>query len=198
MNLPNKISTLRILLIPVMVTFYLLPFAWAKLVAAIVFIVAACTDFIDGHIARSRNMVTDLGKFLDPIADKVLLLAAILLLIVDKTIMAPYGVIIAIIILARELIISAFRQVAAAKNVIMAADKWGKLKTIFQDSSLALFMILSFIVNGLNFSIGGPVYIFAIVCYALLIIATILTIVSAINYIVKNKQVLISNKGENK
>lgn len=194
MNLPNKISTLRIMLIPVMVAFYLLPFAWSKLVAAIIFIVAACTDFIDGYIARSRNMVTDLGKFLDPIADKCLLLAALVLLIVDGTIVAPYAQIIAIIILGRELIISAFRQVAALKNFAMAADKSGKIKTIFQDVSLALFMVLSYLHNGLNFSISGPVYVLAILSYALLAVATILTITSAINYIVKHKDVLAQPK----
>lgn len=194
MNLPNKISTLRILLIPIMVVFYLLPFAWSKLAAAIVFIVAACTDFVDGYIARSRNMVTDLGKFLDPIADKCLLLAAIILLITDGTIVSPYAQIVAIIILARELIISAFRQVAATKNVVMAADKWGKLKTIFQDVCLAGFMILAYLHHGLHFSISGPVYVLAVICYALLVIATILTIVSALNYIIKNKQVLVQEK----
>lgn len=194
MNLPNKISTLRIMLIPIMVAFYLLPFAWSKLVAAIIFVVAACTDFVDGYIARSRNMVTDLGKFLDPIADKCLLLAALVLLIVDGTIVTPYAQIIAIVILGRELIISAFRQVAALKNFAMAADKSGKIKTIFQDVSLALFMLLSYLHNGLNFSISGPVYALAILSYALLVIATILTITSAINYIVKHKEVLVQPK----
>ena len=195
MNLPNKISTLRILLIPAMVTFYLLPFAWSKLLAAIIFVVAACTDFVDGYIARSRNMVTDLGKFLDPIADKCLLLASIILLIADGTIVSPYAQIVAIIILARELIISAFRQVAATKNVVMAADKWGKLKTIFQDVCLAAFMFLAYLCQGLKYSISGPVYVLAVVCYALLVIATILTIVSALNYIIKNKQVIAQEKG---
>ncbi len=194
MNLPNKISTLRILLIPIMVAFYLLPFAWSKLVAAIIFVVAACTDFVDGYIARSRNMVTDLGKFLDPIADKCLLLAAIILLIADGTIVSPYAQIVAIIILGRELIISAFRQVAATKNFVMAADKSGKIKTVFQDVCLASFMLLSYLHNGLNFSISGPVYVLAVLSYALLAVATILTITSAINYIVKNKAVLSQPK----
>lgn len=192
MNLPNKITTVRIALIPAMVAFYLLPFAWSKLVAALVFIVAACTDFIDGYIARSRNLVTDLGKFLDPIADKCLLLAAVILLIADGTIVAPYAQIVAIIILGRELIISAFRQIAATKNVVMAADKWGKLKTVFQDVCLAAFMFLAYLHNGLNFSISGPVYVLAVISYALLVVATVLTIVSAINYIIKNKKVFVN------
>ena len=197
MNLPNKITTVRIALIPVMVTFYLLPFAWSKLVAALVFVIAACTDFIDGYIARSRNLVTDLGKFLDPIADKCLLLAAVILLVADGTIVAPYAQIVAVIILGRELIISAFRQIAATKNVVMAADKWGKLKTVFQDVSLAAFMLLAYLHTGLNFSISGPVYVLAVISYALLVVATVLTIVSAINYIIKNKKVFADESVEN-
>ena len=146
MNLPNKITLTRICMIPVFVLFFfldgVLPFA--RGIAAIVFVLAACTDFIDGHIARSRGLVTNLGKFLDPIADKVLVSTAMLLLLtIKESLFARTGewadglyVLMAVcicIIMARELIISAFRQIAAANGVVMAADKLGKFKTIFQD-----------------------------------------------------------------
>ena len=151
MNLPNKITCVRLALIPIFVFFYMADFIpYGKLVATIVFAAACLTDFIDGKIARSRGLVTNLGKFLDPIADKVLVMAGLLLLIaypivpnvgteVAPAIMPQYvGIIAAIIILARELIISAFRQVAATKNVVLAADMYGKVKAVFQFITLIL------------------------------------------------------------
>ena len=153
MNLPNKISLTRILMIPVFVAVFfldgILPFAFG--IAAIIFAIAACTDFIDGKIARSRGLVTNLGKFLDPIADKVLVSTAMLLLLTMKESLfsvlggASEGIYITTaictcVIMARELIISAFRQIAAANNVIMAAEKLGKYKAACQD--VAIFVLI--------------------------------------------------------
>ena len=116
MNLPNKISTARICLIPFVVFFYLATFIpYSKIIAALIFAIASLTDMIDGKIARSRNLITTLGKFLDSIADKLLVVAGLVLICFD-IILQPYGVIIAIIIISRELIISALRQIAAANN----------------------------------------------------------------------------------
>ena len=202
MNLPNKISLTRICMIPVFVLVFflngILPFAYG--IAAIIFVVAAFTDFLDGHIARSRGLVTNLGKFLDPIADKVLVATAtILILTMNETLFALFGCaqtalyiatsIAICVILARELIISAFRQIAAANGVIMAAEKLGKYKTFCQD--VAIFVLI-FAGGIAEFSCVVATY-FAWVGMALFAAATVLTIWSGISYVVKNKQVLKDN-----
>lgn len=192
MNTPNKITLSRIILIPLMIFFYLASsfIPYSKIVALAILIIASCTDFVDGMIARKYNLVTDLGKFLDPIADKLLVSSALLLVCVDGTIPAPYGVLAAIIIIGRELIISAFRQIAATKNFVMAADKWGKLKTIFQDISLPALFLLSFF-YGASFEVNATfLFVFEIVNWVLLGIAVLLTIVSMLNYLIKNWQVM--------
>lgn len=190
MNIPNKLSMLRIILIPFMLFFYLADFVpYGKIIAIAIFIVAAFTDMLDGHIARKYNLVTNLGKLLDPIADKLLVMSALLLVVVDYTIPRPYGVIVAIIIIGRELLISAFRQIAASKNFVMAADKLGKIKTITQDIALPLLFLISFLTN--NVSINSNVlFVIQIIGYILIGIATLLTIISGANYLIKNKEVL--------
>ncbi len=203
MNLPNKITLSRILMIPVFVAVFFLdgvlptiqgaPIAFG--IAAIIFAIAACTDFIDGHIARKYHLVTNLGKFLDPIADKVLVSTAMMLLLTmqglwvrlafAKAIYIALAVCVCII-MARELIISAFRQIAAVNNVVLAADKLGKIKTTFQD--ISIFVLL--------FSASVPSTAGVVVCYvglALFAVATALTVWSGISYVVKNKQVLKDN-----
>lgn len=199
MNLPNKISLARICMIPVFVlVFFLdgvLPFNFGS--AAIVFAVAACTDFIDGHIARSRGLVTNLGKFLDPIADKVLVSTAMLLILTMKDSLfaklgdAAYAVYVATavcicVIMARELIISAFRQIAAVSGLVMAADMLGKYKTTFQDISIFILILSANI-----YATAGMVI--AIVGFVLFAVATVLTVWSGISYVVKNKRVLKEN-----
>lgn len=195
MNLPNKITLTRIFMIPVFVLFFYLDVmnGWNYLVAAIVFVLAASTDALDGHIARSRGLVTNLGKFLDPIADKVLVSTALILLLTrgwtfEVDFFAGWGLIVAgicvAVILARELIVSGFRMIAAGRGIVLAADKLGKIKTVFQDLSIAL------ILAGMAFigSRGGEiVVIIGIFCF---FICTALTVISGVNYIVRNKQVL--------
>lgn len=205
MNLPNKITLTRIFMIPVFVAvFYCgLLSAWCYLAAAGVFVLAASTDALDGHIARSRNLVTNLGKFLDPIADKVLVSTAFIVML---TLPVPFlaspfescGLIVAgvcvALILARELIVSGFRMIAAGRNLVLAADKLGKFKTTFQDIAIAFllasmpFLILS---NGMpdhNMYVAGLIidYI-GLACF---VVCTVLTVLSGANYIVKNRQVL--------
>ena len=200
MNLPNKISITRICMIPVfIIAFFLdgvLPFNYG--IAAIIFALAACTDFIDGYIARSRGLVTNLGKFLDPIADKVLVATAMIVLLTmqdtlfalldeAQTIVYIVTTIFICVILARELIISAFRQIAAVSGVVMAADKLGKYKTTFQD--VAIFVLI--------FAVDLPLSvakIFAYVGFGLFAVATVLTVWSGISYVIKNKQVLQDKK----
>lgn len=190
MNLPNKISCIRIALLPVFIFFYLATFIPCNyLIAGVVFAIAAITDFLDGKIARKYKLVTNMGKFLDPIADKLIVVAALILVTVDGTIPNPFGIIISIIIIGRELIISAFRQVAAAKGFVMAADMWGKYKTTFQTIALPLLMLQAQVVASSWFT-GTPLLILQIVNYSLIGIATALTIISGCNYIIKNFEVL--------
>ena len=194
MNLPNKITLSRIFLIPVFaVIFFLDVISYNYFIAGVVFVVAACTDFIDGYIARKYHLVTNLGKFLDPIADKVLVSTAFILLLVrsetltvlwkGEWVLVVAGVCVAVI-LARELIVSGFRMVAASTGLVLAADKIGKLKTVFQDIAIAMLLFgadffgvarASEILNGIGIVSLG--------------IATVLTIWSGISYIVRNRQV---------
>ncbi len=201
MNLPNKITLTRIFMIPVFVAIFfldgILPYNYA--IAAIIFALAACTDFIDGHIARSRGLVTNLGKFLDPIADKVLVSTAMLLILTMKSEFGLFSrewiyITVAVcicIIMARELIISAFRQIAATRGLVMAADMLGKYKTTFQDISIFI-LIFSANVQEIFFKNTDVLWenyvvIFGLVLFA---VATVLTVWSGISYVVKNKQVL--------
>ncbi len=195
MNLPNKITLTRIFMIPVFVLFFYLDVmnGWNFLVAAIIFVLAASTDALDGHIARSRGLVTNLGKFLDPIADKVLVSTALILLLTrggvfEISFFAGWGLIVAgicvAVILARELIVSGFRMIAAGRGIVLAADKLGKLKTVFQDASIALILAgMAFI----GYEAGVVIAAVGIFCFY---ICTVLTVVSGVNYVVRNKQVL--------
>ncbi len=195
MNLPNKITLTRIFMIPVFVLFFYLDVmnGWNFLVAAVVFVLAASTDALDGHIARSRGLVTNLGKFLDPIADKVLVSTALILLLTrggvfEISFFSGWGLIVAgicvAVILARELIVSGFRMIAAGRGIVLAADKLGKLKTVFQDASIALILAgMAFI----GYEAGVVIAAVGIFCFY---ICTVLTVVSGVNYVVRNKQVL--------
>ncbi len=194
MNLPNKITLSRICLIPVFaVIFFLDMIPYNYFIAGVIFVVAACTDFIDGHIARSRGLVTNLGKFLDPIADKVLVAAAFIFLLVRQETLTVlwqgdwvliYAGVCVAVILARELIVSGFRMVAASAGLVLAADKVGKVKTTFQDISVAMLLfgadffgvtLASQILNGIGIVSLG--------------VATALTIWSGVSYIVRNRAV---------
>lgn len=208
MNLPNKITISRICLIPLVIFFFLADFIpYGKLVAALIFGIAAITDNIDGRIARKRNLVTDLGKFLDPIADKVLVMSGLLLVVaypisgagITQALPAVMpvwlGIICSILILARELIISAFRQVAATKKLVLAADKSGKIKAFLQDITVFLYMIYAFLVAQFYSSIAGTANtVLNVILIVLLVVTTILTITSGIGYIVKNFHVLKEDK----
>lgn len=192
MNLPNKLSLLRIILVPVMAVVFLLDFTYAPLIAVIIFILAAITDFFDGRIARKYNMVTDLGKLLDPIADKMLILFALFLVVDAQLIPFGYGAFCGGIIIGRELLISAVRQIAASKGIVIQANIYGKIKTFIQDIALPLTMLLKMqevIVNDISQTFFD---IYQIVCWTLLGIATLLTIISGIIYLVQNRSVFLN------
>ena len=191
MNLPNKLTILRLIMIPAFVAvFYITAIPFNYLISAVIFVLAAATDFLDGYIARKYNLVTDLGKFLDPIADKVLVSTALIVMLLPSggTVILPfYGAIAVAIILARELIVSGFRMVAASKGAVLAADWSGKIKTTFQDVAIVVLLAGANLVPGLYSWLN-------IVGLVLLALATLLTIVSGTECIVKNRAVLKDNK----
>ena len=189
MNLPNKITLARIILIPFIIFFYLSEsFLYGgKMIATGLFFVGIATDFLDGYLARKRGETTVLGTFLDSIADKMFVISSLLLVVADGTILQPFGVIFAVIIIARELMVSAIRQLGASKNVIISADYFGKVKATFQFVSLFLFMLYSFL-NQREFFSADILNIMYWVCFVGLAITTILTILSGCNYLIKNRQ----------
>ena len=180
MNLPNKLTTFRVILIPFFVFFMLAPNMTGinHYIAAAIFIVASLTDLLDGKIARKYNLVTNFGKFMDPLADKLLVCSAMICLIQTGQLAAW----IVVIIIAREFIISGFRLIASDNGVVIAASYWGKFKTTFQ-----MLMVIVLILN-----IDLP--FFQILGVILTYVALILTVVSLIDYIVKNKDVLKDQK----
>lgn len=175
MNLPNKLTILRVLMIPFFVLFMLLDITGAadKWIAVAIFVIASFTDFLDGYIARKHNLVSNFGKFMDPLADKLLVSAAMICLVE----MGRLPAWIVIIIISREFIISGFRLIASDNGVVIAASYWGKFKTVFQ-----MAMIIVLICD-----LGG---VFAIVETALIWISLILTVVSLVDYVAKNINVL--------
>ena len=193
MNLPNKLSLSRLIITPIMMFFYLASFiTFGKVIAVGLFVIGAITDFLDGYIARKYNLVTDIGKFLDPIADKLLVTSALILVAVDGTIMAPFGAIALAIFVGRDLTVDMLRQVASSKGTVIAADKLGKYKTFSQDIALPLLMLYSYF---LTLSLSELfLTIFMWVSYGFLILATLLTIISLVNYLVKNRAVFTKSK----
>ncbi len=175
MNLPNKLTILRVILIPFFVVFMLFDITGAadKWIALVIFCVASLTDMLDGKIARKYNLVTNFGKFMDPLADKLLVCTALICL----TSMNRLNVIVVLVIIAREFIISGFRLVASDNGIVIAASYWGKFKTV---SQMALIIVLIM-------DLGG---VWNVVGTVLTWVALLLTVVSLINYIAKNKQVL--------
>lgn len=205
MNLPNKITLARILLIPFVIFFYVASFIpYGRFVSAGLFMIACYTDFLDGHIARKRGLVTDLGKFFDSIADKVLIMAGMVLVIsvpLRGAVAAAQPIVLTsicmIIMLAREFIISALRQIAAAKGKVLAAEKSGKIKAAVQDVTISLYMIYAAFVADTNLLIGASNTanaVINIILLVLLVTSTLLTITSGIGYLVRNKRVFVERK----
>ena len=192
MNLPNKLTILRLIMIPLFVaTFYITALPYNYLISTIIFVLAALTDFLDGYIARKHNLVTNLGKFLDPIADKVLVSTALIVMLLpmqgEMAILPFYGAIAVAIILARELIVSGFRIVAASNGKVLAADKSGKIKTFVQDIAVVILLLSADFMPGLYSVLN-------LIGLGFLGVATLLTIYSGIECIVKNIDVLKDNK----
>lgn len=175
MNLPNKLTMFRVFLIPFFVLFMMADITgeYDKYIAVVIFVIASLTDMLDGKIARKYNLVTNFGKFMDPLADKLLVCSALICLINDK--LRAWVV---IIIISRELIISGFRTIAADNGVVIAASWWGKYKTTAQ-----MLMIIIMIVD-LQYKW------YAVLEYVFIYLSLALTLISLIDYLVKNKKVL--------
>ncbi|AJS59104.1 CDP-diacylglycerol--glycerol-3-phosphate 3-phosphatidyltransferase [Paenibacillus sp. IHBB 10380] len=190
MNLPNRITIARICLIPIMMVFLLVdfdfypsPLTWDsyelpynQLIAAIIFILAASTDGIDGFLARKHNMVTNLGKLLDPLADK-LLVAAVLISLVE---MGKCDSWIAVIIISREFAVTGLRQIALLEGKVVAASNWGKVKTVVQIVAIVMMLINNFPFEWIHVPLD------VIVTWA----AALITLYSGVDYFIKNKSLL--------
>lgn len=183
MNLPNKLTILRVFMIPVFIFAYFADFIPANnIIALVIFVLASFTDMLDGKIARKYNLVTNFGKFMDPIADKLLVVSALICVLVrgkicPNLILSTTAV---LIIIFREFIISGFREVAADSGVVIAASYFGKLKTVFQMVAIGLML--------------ADIEAIAIVKYIITGIAVALTVFSLVDYLTKNKGVLQEKK----
>lgn len=188
MNLANKLTLLRIILIPffivcfyipnlmmntVSVNSYLIPYA--NLLGLVIFLLAAITDFIDGYIARKYNLITDFGKFMDPLADKLLVTAALLILLENGLISAW----VVFVILAREFIVTGFRTIAAAKGVVIAAGWLGKIKTVVQFIMISTLLLLNYPFQLFNWPVDR----------VFVALAVVLTVASGVEYIYKNMNI---------
>lgn len=192
MNLPNKITISRIFLIPIFIIILTIPFDWGEwnvgattlpvthFVAGLIFVIASLTDWLDGYIARKYNLITNMGKFLDPLADKLLVSAAFILLV--ELDLAAAWIVIAII--SREFAVTGFRLVAAGEGVVLAASNMGKLKTVSQIAAIILLMFHNFPFSYLDIPVDTVV----------LYIALILTVWSGADYFIKNWHVLRDSK----
>ena len=195
MNLPNKLTLSRMVMIPVFIALFYVPFKGHYFAALAVFAIASLTDLFDGKIARKYGLVTNFGKFLDPIADKVLVLSALVIFLTRPEdiilSMGSIGLIVmgcgVAVILAREIIVSGFRMVAASSGMVIAADVIGKYKTVFQDVAIVVLLIGAGVGE---FTQHIAVVIINHIGLAAFAISVILTIVSGINYIVTNIEVL--------
>ena len=190
MNLPNKLTVFRTICIPFFVFFMLASFVPCNyLIALIVFIIASLTDLFDGKIARKYNLITNFGKFMDPLADKLLVCSALICLdVLYKDVIFTASV---IIIISRELFISGFRILAADQNIVLAAGWWGKVKTVLQ-MVMTIVMIVYLQVKDWNFKwMPSEVMTGAAIFIQVLVIATLFfTVFSMIDYVIKNKEVL--------
>lgn len=176
MNLANKITILRILLVPVFMIFLLNKIPYGVTIAAAIFIVAAVTDSLDGYIARKKNQVTNFGKFIDPLADKLLVSAALISLVQ----MGKLSAWVVVIIIAREFTISILRAVAAAEGVVISASWWGKVKTITQIIAIVSVLINNFPFRYINFPFDT----------IMIWLAVIFTVISGMDYLRMNKHIL--------
>lgn len=193
MNLPNKLTITRVLLVPLLILIYMFPYdvtginipvyhiletdvSLVNIIILFIFIIASITDYFDGRIARKKKLITTFGKFADPIADKLLINTIFLLLGSDGSV----SIIIPIIMVSRDTIVDAIKMSAASKQVVVAASKLGKLKTVSQMIALAFLLVNNFPFSGLGIDVAT----------ILAWIATVISVISGIDYFIKNQEML--------
>lgn len=223
MNLPNKLTLLRIILVPVIVIIYMIGskhadfyakpvfeffpnFSWLNFVVLIVFAIAAFTDYLDGAIARKQGLVTNFGKFADPLADKLLVYTVFVLMLeqnyLNKLTVGPeqMGNIfewwMLVVVLAREFIVTGVRYMAASNKKVIAASKLGKAKTIAQYIAVVVVLLLGAVTTSSTGDVNTINVIFILICKVSLFVMLVLTVISGIDYVVKNKEVFYDKKGE--
>ena len=186
MNLPNKLTLLRILLVPLFVAAMLIPFPLHNLAALLIFAIASITDMFDGRIARERNLVTDFGKFADPLADKILVLAAMLCFVQNGL----CDCVAVIIVLLREFAVTSIRLIAAAKGEAVAANIWGKVKTVTQMTAIIAILVMQSVLDVMTLaSVDIPALLPGIFFWSgelLIWISTIFAIISGVIYLKQN------------
>ena len=193
MNLPNRLTLMRVLLIPLIIiaaeinyfneTILFRNVTLANIIVLIIFSIAAFTDFLDGHIARKRNLVTNFGKFMDPLADKLLVFSAFIILIeLDRI---PGWIV--MVIIAREFMVTGIRLIAANNNVVIAASKLGKAKTVSQMLAIILLLVNAFPFSLISDGFGE------IIAISITYLALGLTVISGIEYLIKNKHLVLKN-----
>ena len=196
MNLANKLTIMRIILIPLFLVFILVKdIPYGSLIALLIFVLASITDKVDGYIARSRNQITNFGKFMDPLADKMLVISALIAL-VECGLIPSWMV---IVIIAREFAISGLRMLAASEGLIVAASWWGKIKTVIQiAATMALLLRLNDdqigFVKEFFESNGVLIGFINYVPMTLMVLSVIATVVSGIDYFIKNRKVITFDK----
>lgn len=196
MNLPNKITVFRFILIPIIIVISVIDSLYAEplienlwvgnLIIFVLFAVGAFSDFLDGYLARKHNLVTTFGKFMDPLADKMLVMTVLIILMVQQdSKLAPWVV---IVIMAREFMVMGIRTLAAGENKIIAASKIAKVKTMVQ-----FFMVFILLLGGVPFALINET-LSNVIEYVLIYAAAILTIVSGLDYFIKNKEIVLKTK----
>lgn len=192
MNLPNKLTLLRIILVPFFIATILIDFPLHYLVSGIIFGIASVTDSLDGRIARSQNLITDFGKFADPLADKILVISA-LVCFLQTGLLGAYGAIPVVVVLFREFAVSGIRLVAASSGKVVAANIWGKVKTVSQMVGISVIFAMQSVLdifNLANFTVEGLSNIFLLIGIILVWISTLFTIISGVIYIKDNSSFL--------
>ena len=195
MNLANKLTLIRIFLVPVFLIFFAAGIPYGTFLATLVFIIASLTDKLDGYIARSRNQITNFGKFMDPLADKLLVTSALISLVELQ--MVPGWA--AIVIIAREFAVSGLRSISASEGKVIAASVWGKIKTVFQIIAIIVLLIevniessaylTKLVDNNIFFN-----WFFTYIPHLVMAIAVIITVISGIDYFMKNKDTISTDK----
>lgn len=189
MNLPNKLTVSRIILVPLFAAALLINFPCHYLAALVIFVIASITDLLDGKIARKEGLVTDFGKFADPLADKILVLSALLCFVQ----LGLCDCIAVIIVLFREFTVTSIRLVAASKGEVVAANMWGKAKTVSQMIAIIAVLVMQFVLEIISFASLPGLYlslspVFTVIGYVLIWISTVLAVISGAVYVFQNRQ----------